>query len=148
MATQYEIPPKRRARWHEKSRRPKFIALGVFVAAVIGWHFVPAWRKHVHDSAVEELQSYRSAHGRYPISQAELDVALDEHALARRGCYVKYDLGHNFHTLTVIYRPYEDGRGCTLHFNHHCFCDFGDTSRYEADFSSDGTQDEWSEWCD
>jgi hypothetical protein len=136
----YGVPRKRR-RW-------KLIALGAFVAAVIGWHFVPAWRKHVLDSAVEVLQVYRSAHGRYPISQAELDAALDQGALARRGCYVKYDLGPNWDTTTVIYRPFEDGRSFELRFNHHCFCDFGDTSRYATCSSSDGKRDEWTETCD
>jgi hypothetical protein len=148
MAQHHEIPPKRRARRQEKSRRPKFIALGVFVAAVIAWHFVPAWRKHVLESAFVDIHAYRIAHGHFPTSQAELDEALDEHALARRGCYVEYDDGPNFHTLTVIYRQYKDGRSFSLGFNHDCFCDFPDTSRYEAVVTFDCNLVEWDEWCD
>jgi len=139
---------KRRLGWREQIRRPRSIAAAVILLTMVGWHLVPVWRKHVLDSAVEELFAYRSAHGRYPISQAELDAALDQGALARRGCYVKYDLDPNWNTTTVTYRPFEKGRSFELRFNHHCFCDFPDTSRYETYSSSDGSRDEWNETCD
>ena len=99
----YEIPAERRARWRGKSRQKKFIALGVFAAIVIGWHLVPAWRKYALESAFDDLKAYRRAHGRFPTSQAELDEALDEGALARRGCYVAYHVGTDWHSYTVTY---------------------------------------------
>lgn len=144
----YEIPAKRRARWRGKSRRWKFIALGTFVAAVIGWHLVPAWRKHVLGSALDDLKAYRRAHGRFPMSQAELDEALDERALARRVCYVAYHVGPDWDSYTVTYRDYDGGKGCTLHFNHNDFSDFPDTSRYEASLESESTRVDWGSWCD
>ena len=144
----YKVPVKRRAGWRGKSRRWKFLALGAFVAAVIGWHLVPAWRQHVLESALDGLKSYRRAHGRFPRSQAELDEALDERALARWGCFVAYHVGPDWDSYTVTYRDYAGGKSCTLHFNHFCFCDFGDASRYEACLESESTRVDWGSWCD
>jgi hypothetical protein len=144
----YEVPRKRRLRWRERVRRPRYIAAGVVLVALVGWHLVPAWRKHVLESALDDLKVYRHAHGRFPRSQVELEEALDERALARWGCFVAYHVGPDWDSYTVTYRDYDGGKGCTLHFNHDCFCDFPDTSRYEASLASDGTPVDWGSWCD
>lgn len=143
-----ETPAEQRVRTRGKSRRWKWIVLGAFVAAVVGWHFVPAWRQHVLASALDDLKAYRRANGRFPTSQAELDEALDEKALARRGCYVEYRVGANLDSYTVTYHDYNGGKGCTLHFNHDCFCDFPDESRYEVSLEADETLVDWGSWCD
>ena len=139
---------KRQAASRRKSWRRKRIVLGTLIAVALAWHLVPVWRQNALESARDGLAAYRRAHGRFPTSQAELDNALDQRALARRGCYVAYHVGPDWDSYTVTYREHDGGKGCTLHFNHVCFCDFPDQSRYESCGDADGTWDEWGSWCD
>lgn len=125
-----------------RSRRA-ILAVGAFVLLMVAWHPVPRWRMSALQSEVERLNAYQAANGRYPMTEVELDAALQRCGFG--GLWRKAEFnGSPLSGMGLKYRPNDGGSGFTLHFNHHCFCEPFDTSRY-AYSSGD---DSWSHWCD
>ena len=126
-------------------RRTRRAILSVVTCVVLvgAWHLVPRWRMNSLRSEVERLDAYRAAQGRYPLSQAELDAALGRCSFG--GLWRKAEFkGDPLDGMGLKYRPYDGGSGFTLHFNHDCFCEPFDTSRYEYTSGDDS----WAHWCD
>src|SRR5258705_12291641 len=73
-------------------RRLRFIIVcSLIVVVLIGWHFLPTWKKYALQSACARIDAYYRAHGHFPASQAELDQALMVGGLFRLGAGVSFD---------------------------------------------------------
>lgn len=143
----YEIPRARRCAWRRRCWSPWLSRAALAgIAFLACWHFVPSLRMRAVERPVRDLEAYRRAHGRFPMTEAELRDAVHG---SRTTFEALLDAEPSFggdclHGTHLKYDVYDGGANFTLHFNQDCFCDGLDTSRYEYD-SSDGT---WFHWCD
>jgi len=126
-----------------KRTRRAMLVFGLAILLIAGWHLLPRWRMYALKSAIGQLKRYRDTNGRFPLTERDLADALQDSGSGVLGTRVETG-GDVLRDTGVKYRAYPDGAGFTLHFNHNCFCDLGDTSRYEYD----SWDDSWFSWCD
>jgi hypothetical protein len=94
-------------------------------------------------SEIERLNTYQRAKGRYPLTAIELEDALQRCGFG--GLWQKAEYrGDQLNGMGLVYRPDDGGSAFILHFNHDCFCEPFDTSRYEY-WSGDNS---WHHWFD
>lgn len=126
-----------------KRTRRTILSVAAFLVLIGFWHLVPRWRMSALMSEVERLEAYHAVTGRYPMTEVELETALRRCGFG--GLWRKAEFkGSPLSGMGLKYRPDDDGSGFTLHFNHHCFCEPFDTSRYEYTSGDDS----WCHWCD
>ena len=127
-----------------RRRRLRFVALVALAAFLTGWHFYPHWRMHAFGAIVQDLDHYRAATGRYPVSNADLQAALQRGGGSFGPTKLEFG-GISLHGIgPAAYVPAADGSGFTLGFSHDCFCNPFDTTFYEY-YSRDGAWDSWSD---
>jgi len=123
--------------------RRSMLSRCVVIGVMCGWHLVPRWRMKSLRSEIGRLKTYQKAKGRYPLTAIELEDALPRCGFGGLWRTAEFK-GDQLNGMGLVYRPDGGGSGYILHFNHDCFCEPFDTSRYEY-WSGD---DSWHHWFD
>src|SRR5262245_51878254 len=72
---------QRRLRPRRRIRRT-LIGTSALLELMAGWHLYPKMRIHALKAEIQSIWKFRDSNGHYPVSQAELDIALDQDAPA------------------------------------------------------------------